>query len=115
MNKVENEEDKQEQILRGRRLKDIRTNELCLNKTQLAKRIGTSSQFIGMVEEGRGNLVYKSLKKLRDLSGHSIDYILFGVDDHVIREAKKFLEDYSEKDIVTALNLIKELAFIMKK
>ena len=73
MNNLENNE----QILRGKRIKYIRENELHMNKTQLAKEIGVSSQFLGLVEEGRGNLVYRSIKKLRDISGHSADYILF--------------------------------------
>ena len=43
MNKIENETDKQEQIERGKRIKQIREDELLLNKSQLAERIGTSS------------------------------------------------------------------------
>ena len=64
--------EKQEQIARGRRIKEIRENELRLNKTDLAKQIGISSQFLGLVEEGKGNLVYRSVKLLRDLSGHFV-------------------------------------------
>ena len=65
--------EKLEQIERGKRIKNIRENELHMNKTQLAKEIGVSSQFVGLVEEGKGNLVYRSIKKLRNLSGHSAD------------------------------------------
>ena len=79
-----------EQIERGKRIKNIRENELHMNKTQLAREIGVSSQFLGLVENGKGNLVYKSIKKLRNLSGHSSDYILFGIDDSSISETKKF-------------------------
>ena len=43
--------EKQEQISRGKRIKEIRENELRLNKTDLAKQIGISSQFLGLVEE----------------------------------------------------------------
>ena len=100
MNKIENETDKQEQIERGKRIKQIREDELLLNKSQLAERIGTSSQFLGLVEEGKGNLVYKSIRKLRDLSGHSADYLLFGLDDHVIDETKKYLEILADYLIV---------------
>lgn len=39
--------EKQDQILRGKRIKYIRENELKLNKTDLAKQIGVSSQFLG--------------------------------------------------------------------
>ena len=37
--------------------------DLNMSKTQLAREIGTSSQFLGFVEEGKGNLVYYSLRK----------------------------------------------------
>ena len=59
--------DRKEQIERGQRIKSIR-EELKMNKTQLAKKIGISSQFLGLVEEGKGNLMYKSLKKLKEVS-----------------------------------------------
>ena len=49
--------DKQEQIERGKRIKNIRENELHLNKSQLARKIGVSSKFLELVEDGKGNLV----------------------------------------------------------
>ena len=90
MENVEKSLEKLEQIERGKRIKNIRENELHMNKTQLAKEIGVSSQFLGLVENGKGNLVYKNLKRLRNLSGHSSDYILFGIDNSSISETKKF-------------------------
>ena len=57
--------EKLDQIERGKRIKYIRENELHMNKTQLAKEIGISGQFLGLVEDGKGNLVYRSIKKLR--------------------------------------------------
>ena len=48
MNTSDLNSEKQEQILRGKRIKDIRENELHMNKTQLAKEIGISSQFLGL-------------------------------------------------------------------
>ncbi len=114
MNKSDLEIEKQEQILRGKRIKHIRENELHMNKTQLAKEIGISSQFLGLVEEGRGNLVYRSIKKLRDLSGHSSDYILFGLDDTIINKTKKLLNVYSDKEIETAISILKSIAVFIK-
>ena len=114
MNKADIELERNEQILRGKRIKDIRENELHMNKTQLAKEIGISSQFLGLVEEGRGNLVYRSIKKLRDLSGHSADYILYGLDDNVINETKKFLNHYSDEEIEKAIDIIKKIAIFIK-
>ena len=102
------------QIERGKRIKSIRENDLKLNKTDLARQIGISSQFLGLVEDGKGNLMYKSIKLLRDLSGHSADYILYGLDDHILDKTKLYLEKYSEKEIIIALEMLKSLSFLLK-
>lgn len=115
MNQLDLKSEKNEQILRGKRIKYIRENELHMNKTQLAKEIGISSQFLGLVEEGRGNLVYKSIKKLRDISGHSADYILFGIDDHVIDKTQRLLESYTNEEIEKAIDIIKDITIFIKK
>ena len=107
--------EKTEQIERGKRIKFIRENELHMNKTQLAREIGVSSQFLGLVEDGKGNLVYRSVKKLRDLSGHSADYILYGLDDSVIDKTKEILSNYTEQEIHKALELLNEIAIFIKK
>ena len=114
MNTSDLELEKQEQILRGKRIKYIRENELHMNKTQLAKEIGISSQFLGLVEEGRGNLMYRSIRKLRDLSGHSADYILYGLDDTIINKTKELLSTYSDKEIETTMQIIKDIAIFIK-
>ena len=114
MNTSDLELEKQEQILRGKRIKYIRENELHMNKTQLAKEIGISSQFLGLVEEGRGNLMYRSIRKLRDLSGHSADYILYGLDDTIINKTRELLSTYSDKEIETAMNIIKDISIFIK-
>lgn len=107
--------EKQEQIERGKRIKNIRENELHLNKSQLARIIGVSSQFLGLVEDGKGNLVYKSIKKLKDISGHSSDYILYGLDDSMIKETNEILEKYDEKQIKAALRMLKNISLFIKK
>ena len=107
--------ERKEQYERGQRIKRIREDELRMNKTQLANAIGTSSQFLGFVEEGKGNLVYYSLRKLREVSGHSADYLLFGLDDSCINKTKKLLKQYSENDIIFALEALEDLALIIKK
>ena len=109
------EVEKQEQYERGQRIKFIREQELHLSKTDLAAKIGTSSQFLGLVEDGKGNLVYYSIKKLREISGHSSDYILFGVDDDAIGKTKQLLEKYSDAQISDALTVIEKLSKFIKK
>lgn len=106
--------EKMEQEKRGKRIKDIREKELHMNKTELAREIGISSQFLGLVEDGKGNLVYRSIKKLRDISGHSADYILYGLDDNNIDEAKKLLEKYSENEIIESINFVKQFIMLIR-
>lgn len=110
----EDELEKLEQQARGKRIKYIRENELKMKKTQLGEAIGISGQFLGLVEEGKGNLVYRSVKKLKDLSGHSSDYILYGLDDDIIKQTKKSLEKYSEKEIIQAIDIIKDIALFIE-
>ena len=105
--------EKQEQIARGKRIKDIRENELKLNKSDLAKKIGISSQFLGLVEDGRGNLMYRSIKRLRELSGHSSDYIIFGLDDTILDKTKQYMEYFSEDEIKYGINILKDLSYLL--
>ncbi len=109
-----NKQEKIEQEKRGKRIKAIRENELHMNKTQLAKEIGISSQFLGLVEDGKGNLVYRSIRKLRDLSGHSADYILYGLDDNNINKTKELLQNYSEDEIIETMNFIKHFILLIR-
>ena len=109
-----NNREKIEQEKRGKRIRDIRENELHMNKTELAREIGISSQFLGLVEEGKGNLVYKSIRRLRDLSGHSADFILYGLDDNNINKAKEMLQSYSEAEIIETINFIKHFLLLIR-
>lgn len=106
--------EKEEQIARGKRIRSIRENELKLSKSDLAFQIGISSQFLGLVEEGKGNLMYRSLKLLRDLSGHSADYILFGLDDSVLYNTKQYLEYFTEDEIRDGLSILTDLTYLLK-
>ena len=106
--------EKREQIERGNRIKTIREG-LKMNKTELARKIGISGQFLGLIEEGKGNLAYRSIKKLMDLSGHSADYILYGLDDSIINDTKKLLKKYNEKEIVQAMSILKDIAIFIKQ
>lgn len=106
--------EKQEQIERGVRIRKIREN-LKLNKVELARKIGISGQFLGLIEEGKGNLAYRSIKKLMNISGHSADYILYGLDDSVINDTKKLLSKYNKKEIMHSMNALKEIAMFIKE
>ncbi len=103
-----------EQIERGLRIKEIRENELHMTKTKLGNVIGVSSQFLGLVEDGRGNLMYDNIRKLRDVSGHSADYILYGLDDEVILKTKNCLKEFGEIELITAIDALKRIAFFIR-
>ena len=111
---MDDSSDKIDKILRGKRIKEIREKELHMNKAKLASLIGISGQFLGLVEEGKGNLVYKSLKKLMKISGHSADYILFGLDDSIISNTQKILDKYQDKQIIESIKLIENISIFMK-
>ena len=107
--------EKREQIERGQRIKRIREEQLKMNKTELGKEIGISGQFLGLVEEGKGNLTYKSLKRLMNISNHSADYILYGLDDSIINDTKRLLKKYKEDEIIKAMNNLKEIAIFINE
>ena len=107
-------EEKKQQILRGLRIKEIRENELHLTKSDLANKLKISSQFLGLIESGKGNLTFRSLKLLRDLSGHSADYIIYGLDDKIKDKTKKYLEFFNEKDLINGLDILKDLFYLIK-
>lgn len=111
---MDDSSDKIDKILRGKRIKEIREKELHMNKAKLANLIGISGQFLGLVEEGKGNLVYKSLKKLMKISGHSADYILFGLDDNIIKDTRKLLNNYTDLEILEGIEIIKKLSVFIK-
>lgn len=113
-NKEKREELEIEKINRGKRIKYIREVELQMTKLDLAKQIGISGQFLGRVEEGKGNLVYDSIKRLCKISGHSSDYILFGLDDSTIRETRELLKKYSVTELKHTIKIIKEITMFLK-
>ena len=97
----------------GERIRCIR-NEMKLSKVALAKELGITGQFLGVVEGGKSIISYDKLKKLCDLTGYSADYILFGKDDKSVTETKKQLEDFSEDQIQDACDAIKKIAVFIK-
>ena len=51
---------------------------------------------------------------MKDLSGHSSDYILYGLDDNIIRETNEILKKYDEKQIKEALKILKNIGLFIK-
>ena len=97
----------------GDRIRIIR-NELKMNKEALAREIGVTGQFLGVVESGRSTISYDKLKRLCEISGYSADYIIFGKDGDMVKNTKSKLEEYSDEQIRSACEIIQKLAIFMK-
>lgn len=97
----------------GKRIEVIR-KEMNKTKENLAKEIGITAQYLGMVEKGKGTLSYNKLKKLCDISGYSADYILFGRDFKIEEKTKNLLTQFSYDEIQKACETIKQIAFFIK-
>lgn len=97
----------------GERVREIR-NDLNLTKEALARELGVSGQFIGIVENGNSEISYDKLKKLCDLSGHSADYILFGRNPDAILKAKYKLQEFDQFEIQDACAIILKIATFIK-
>ncbi len=100
-------------IQMGDRIRRIR-NEMKMTKGSLAREMGITGQFLGVVESGRSDLSYDKLKKLCDISGYPSDYILFGRDTNLIVRAKRRLRSYSEEQIKVSCEVINKIAVLIK-
>lgn len=97
----------------GERIRKIR-NELKMSKESLAREIGVTGQFLGVVESGRSTISYDKLKRLCEISGYSADYIIFGKDANIIKDTESKLQEYSDEQIINACDAIQKIAIYMK-
>lgn len=97
----------------GRRIKNVR-EEMNMNKEHLAKLLGISGQYLGMVERGKCCLSVEKLKILCDITNLSADYILFGKDKNVRKNSKKMLSEFSDEQIINACTTLKDFALLIK-
>ena len=98
----------------GKRIKNIREN-LGMNKTDFANKLGLSGQYLGQVEKGKYTLSLEKLKLLCEYTNISADYILFGNDSNLISETKLCLNKFTDKQIKHGCNMLKELALFLSK
>jgi len=98
----------------GKRVEEIR-KQMNLTKEKLAKEIGITPQYLGIVEKGESALAYDKLKKLCEISGNSADYILFGKDVEIEEKTKMLLSEFSYEEIQKACEAIKQIAVFMKE
>lgn len=114
INTDEKELERLEQIERGKRLERVREEILQLKKAPLGKLLGVSGQYVGKVESGKANYTIKSIKRLRNKSNKSADYLLFGIDDTLIEETRELLEEYTDLEIINGIEFIKKFALFIK-
>ena len=80
----------------GKRIKNIREN-MGMTKEDLAKLLGISGQYLGMVEHGKSYLSVEKLKILCDFTNLSSDFILFGKDYNLPNNTKNILSEFTEE------------------
>ncbi len=97
----------------GLRIREIREN-MNLTKEELAKELGITGQYLGMVEKGKNSLSFEKLKILCDISNLSSDYILFGKEDNLTNETKELLQNFTNEQIENACKMLRDLAFFIK-
>lgn len=97
----------------GKRIERIR-KDMNLTKEGLAKMLGISGQYLGIVEKGESALSYEKLKKMCDISGYSADYILFGKGNNEVEKTKSVLDEFSVYEIEEACDIIKKIAGFIK-
>jgi len=97
----------------GKRIEKIRL-EMNLTKEALAKELGISGQYLGIVEKGQSALSYEKLEKLCNITGYSSDYILFGKGNKVLKNTEELLKDISIEQIEESYEIIKRLVVFIK-
>lgn len=97
----------------GKRIKITRES-MKMTKEDFAKILGISGQYLGIVERGDSCLSVEKLKLLCDFTNLSADYILFGKDNNLINNTIKDLSKYTDEQIVTGCEVLKELSLFIK-
>lgn len=97
----------------GMRIKGIR-EDMHMSKEKLAKLLGITGQYLGMIEHGKGSLSPDKLEILCKLSGKSADYILFGRDYAIPENMKKILDTYTAEQLDYGCRALGELALFLK-
>lgn len=95
--KTKSTENKEENILIGERIREIREN-MELTQNKFSEMIDISEVFLGQIERGERSLSLKTLKKIISCTGCSADYILFGKleDNDEISKINRILNSCSE-------------------
>ena len=97
----------------GKRIQKLR-EDMNITKEAFAKEIGISGQYLGLIEHGKNYLSIEKLKLLCDFTNTSADYILFGKDQNILNDTKNVLSEFSNEQLKTACETLKDLAIFIK-
>lgn len=97
----------------GIRIKHIRES-MNMSKEELAKLLGISGQYLGIIERGKSYLSVEKLEKLCNLTHLSADFILFGKDYNIPETTSKLLSEYTDDQIKSGCSALEQLAIFIK-
>ena len=97
----------------GSRIRNIREG-MHLSRSSFSEKINISEVFLSQVERGEKSISLNTLISICNNTGVSSDYILFGLDDSVISETKKYLKKFTSKELISYIDIIKTLTLSLR-
>lgn len=84
----------------GARIRSIR-EELHLSRDRFSEELGISEAFLGQIERGERSVSIPTLIKIREHTGYTTDYILFGeIEENLLtKKINRIANRHSEKEL----------------
>lgn len=98
----------------GLRIKEIRVNKMHMSKSEFASLIEMKNQYLGMLENGQRGLTIEKAIDICNKTGVTCDYLLRGMESSIKETAQEILSKYSNENIYTAFELLKDFALLLK-
>lgn len=98
----------------GKRVEEIRENNMHMSKCEFAQLIGMKNQYLGYVEYGEKGLTIEKVIEICNKTGVSADYLLRGIDNPLRDCLQKLLEKYSEAEICKSFEILNSLLPLLK-
>lgn len=98
----------------GLRIKEIRVNKMHMSKSEFASLIEMKNQYLGMLENGQRGLTIEKAIYICNKTGVTCDYLLRGTESSIKEVAQKMLSKYSNENIYTAFEILKDFALLLK-
>lgn len=98
----------------GLRIREIRVNKMHMSKSEFASLIEMKNQYLGMLENGQRGLTIEKAIDICNKTGVTCDYLLRGMESSIKEVAQKMLSKYSNENIYTAFEILKDFALLLK-